>query len=125
GIDFEGSIPYHRLVAELFLLPAHYRRRRGLPVENAYAERLGAMARYTAAYSRDDCRVPLLGDADDARVLPFGGQDINDHRYLPGLIGLLLDDPSLVAEATGPNEELLWLFGWRQPTGPCKPAARQ
>ena len=32
GVDFEASVPYHRLVAELFLLPARYRQVRGLPV---------------------------------------------------------------------------------------------
>ena len=32
GVDFEASIPYHRLVAELFLLPALYREALGLDV---------------------------------------------------------------------------------------------
>ena len=87
GVDFESSIPYHRLVAELFLLPALYREALGLDVPAPYRERVKAMARFTMAYSRPDGSVPLWGDADDARALPFGGQDLNDHRYLTGLVG--------------------------------------
>src|SRR5690606_32090388 len=30
GVDFEASVPYHRLVTELFLLPALYRRSHAL-----------------------------------------------------------------------------------------------
>ena len=33
GVDYEASTAYHRLVTELFLLPALYRERVGLPVE--------------------------------------------------------------------------------------------
>ena len=87
GVDFEASIPYHRLVAELFLLPALYREALGLDVPEPYRERVKAMARFAAAYSRPDGSVPLWGDADDARALPLGGQDLNDHRYLTGLVG--------------------------------------
>ena len=67
GVDFEGSIPYHRLVQELFLLPALYRLKHGMEVAGGYRDRLLAMAGFTAAYSRADGSVPLVGDADDAR----------------------------------------------------------
>ena len=82
-----GLVPYHRLVTELFLLPALYREALGLDVPEPYRERVKAMARFAAAYSRPDGSVPLWGDADDARALPLGGQDLNDHRYLAGLVG--------------------------------------
>lgn len=111
GVDFEASVAYHRLVLELFLLPALYRRRVGLPVDNGYRDRLRAMARFSAAYSRADGTVPLWGDADDARALPFGCQSINDHRYLPGIVGLTFDDKELIDLAPGPRSEAFWLFG--------------
>ncbi len=47
-----------------------------------YVERLEAMARFAAAYTRPDGRSPAWGDADDARALPLGGQALGDHRYL-------------------------------------------
>jgi len=111
GPDFEGSTAYHRLVQELFLLPALYRRIQGMDVPRAYESRLIAMARFTAAYSRSDGSTPLLGDADDARMLPFGGQDINDHRYLAGLVGAAFDDDDLVATFAGSRAEVFWLLG--------------
>lgn len=111
GVDFEASVPYHRLVAELFLWPAMHRSLQGLPVESAYRERLCAMARFARAYTRADGSVPLWGDADDARALPFGTQDINDHRYLSTLIGLYANQPGLCHAAPAAVGEVLWALG--------------
>ncbi|MGH7418581.1 MAG: heparinase II/III domain-containing protein, partial [Candidatus Rokuibacteriota bacterium] len=111
GVDFEASCAYHRLVLELFLLPALYRRALGLPVGDAYRERLIAMARFVAAYTRPDGGTPLWGDADDGRALPLGGQSANDHRYLVGLVGASFDVPDLVAAYSGPRTEVFWLLG--------------
>jgi uncharacterized heparinase superfamily protein len=110
GVDFEGSIAYHRLVLELFLLPALYRRAHGLEVAAAYRDRLFAMARFTQAYCRPDGSVPLLGDADDARALPLGGQKLNDHRYLPIVVGFAWEEPELRAGADS-RTEAFWLLG--------------
>jgi Heparinase II/III-like protein/Heparinase II/III N-terminus len=93
GVDFEASSAYHRLVCELFLLPALYREQLGLAVPSSYRDRLAAMARFTAAITGPDGLVPLLGDADDARALPLDGSPVNDHRYLLGLVGITTDEP--------------------------------
>lgn len=111
GVDFEASVPYHRLVAELFLWPAMYRTAHGLPIEPSYIDRLSAMARFSRAYSRTDGSVPLWGDADDARALPFGMQDINDHRYLHTLIGLYTGQQDLCHDNPAAVGEVLWTFG--------------
>lgn len=111
GVDFEASIAYHRLVAELFLLPALYRRACGLEVPAAYRERLLAMGRFTAAYSRPDGGSPLWGDADDARALPLGRQPLTDHRYLAGLIGAAFDVRELREASAGSRSEAFWLLG--------------
>jgi uncharacterized heparinase superfamily protein len=111
GVDFEASVPYHRLVQELFLLPALYRLRLGLSVPDGYRARLLAMAKFTAAYSRADGSVPLWGDADDARALPFRQTPINDHRYLLALAGAGLSAPELIDAFSGPRSEALWLLG--------------
>jgi len=111
GVDFEASIAYHRLVTELFTLPAIYRSRLGLHVSHDYRARLLAMARFVAAYSRVDGGVPLVGDADDGRALPLGCQSLNDHRYLIGLIGLMLSDESTLQLSSGPRDEVAWLLG--------------
>jgi uncharacterized heparinase superfamily protein len=111
GVDFEASVAYHRLVLELFFLGARYRETLGLPVPNEYRERVVAMARFALTYSRPDGTVPLVGDADDARALPFGGQPIGDHRYLAGLVGAHWSVPDLMAGFSGPRSEVLWTLG--------------
>jgi uncharacterized heparinase superfamily protein len=112
GVDHEASVPYHRLVAELFLFPAAYRLAVGLPVAEDYRSRVIAMGEFAASYSRDDGTVPLVGDADDARTLPFGVQPINDHRYLVALIADILGSEKLAAAYRGgPMAELLFLLG--------------
>jgi hypothetical protein len=88
GVDFEASAAYQRFVCELFLLPALYREQLELPVPADYRARLESMGRFTAAILHPDGDAPLWGDADDARALPLGGSAVNDHRYLPALMGL-------------------------------------
>ncbi len=125
GVDFEASVPYHRLVFELFLWPALFRRTCGASLPTGYVRRLRAMARFTAAYSRTDGTSPLWGDADDARALPFGGQGLGDHRYLIGLTAVAFGDEDLAAQFSGPRSELMWVFGPETisglPTVPSRP----
>jgi uncharacterized heparinase superfamily protein len=81
GCDHEASVPYHRLVTELFVLGA-----RGvdslLPgrLSNAFRERLDAMLAFTAGYTRPDALSPQIGDADDGRFLPLGDYAKADPR---------------------------------------------
>jgi len=131
GVDFEASVAYHRLVLELFLLPALYREACGLDVPAAYRERIIEMARFSAAYSRPEGTVPLWGDADDGRALPLGGQDLNDHRYLAGLVGAAWDVPDLLEAFGGNRSEVFWLLGREAaarlpdtPTPPRPPGSR-
>jgi uncharacterized heparinase superfamily protein len=111
GVDFEASTAYHRLVAELFFLPALYRLRCGLDVPEFYRTRLQKMAQFSAVYSRPDGSVPLWGDADDARALPLGCQDINDHRYLATMIGVAFKQSEPAAGGGESLGEVFWLYG--------------
>jgi uncharacterized heparinase superfamily protein len=111
GVDFEASTAYHRLVFELFLLPALYGQAHGRTLPVAWRERLVAMARFTAAYSRSDGRPPNWGDSDDARALPMAGKGLFDHRYLIALARLGLDEAGLAPLFSGPVAELVWLCG--------------
>ena len=112
GVDFEASIPYHRLVMECFLLPALYRKALGLDVPDSYRDRLVAMADFVAAYTRADGSAPLWGDNDNARALPFGAQDVSDHRYLLGLVASAFATGHHPLETFGPGAaEVFWVFG--------------
>jgi len=111
GVDFEASVPYHRLVLELFFLPAHYRAISGLDIPSFYRERIINMARFATAYSRPWGTVPLWGDADDARALPLGTQALEDHRYLAGIVGTAWQIPELCRSFAGTRSEIFWLLG--------------
>lgn len=108
GVDFEASVPYHRLVMELFLLPALYGAALGREIPAHWRARLEQMALFTRAYSRSDGGVPIWGDADDARALPMAGKSLNDHRYLLALAGEGLGLPALTEAFSGPTGELYW-----------------
>jgi hypothetical protein len=110
GVDYEGSLAYHRLVTELFLFPALYREIHELATPAEYRRRVTSMARFISAYSRPDGSSALLGDADDARMLPLGGQAVTDHRYLIGIVGVNWDE-TLLPFFSGPLSEVYWTCG--------------
>lgn len=87
GTDHEASVPYHRLVTELFvcatqaaddLLPGQ--------LDAAYRDRLRRMLTFAADVARPDGMAPSVGDDDSGRFLPLGDYaslDLRDHRHLP------------------------------------------
>ena len=68
GADYESSVPYHRLVTELFLgaarLADHMRR----AAAAAFSDRVERMVAFLAAVLRPDGLMPQIGDADDGRL---------------------------------------------------------
>ncbi len=85
GCGHEASIPYHRLVSELFVCGTQAVDAIGLaPLPNTYRERLAKMLEFAAAYTRPDGLAPQVGDNDDGRFLPLGeyGGDYRSHLHL-------------------------------------------
>lgn len=82
GTDHEASIPYHRLVTELFAcgLQAADALAPGV-IEQRHRSRLDDMLSFTAHYTRPDGLAPQVGDADDGRFLPLDGYGTTDHRW--------------------------------------------
>jgi hypothetical protein len=86
GCDHEASIPYHRLVTELFIC--------GTQAADALApellphdhgQRIDAMLQFVADYTRPDGLAPQVGDADDGRLLPlldYGRADPRNHLHV-------------------------------------------
>lgn len=81
GCDHEASIPYHRLVTEMFicgidaaavLAPDR--------VSAAEHEHLARMLEFVRHYTRPDSLAPQVGDADDGRFLPLGDYGRREHR---------------------------------------------
>jgi Heparinase II/III-like protein/Heparinase II/III N-terminus len=88
GCGHEASIPYHRLVSELFLCGSQA----GESLHPGdfpawYGRRLGQMLDFVAAYTRPDGLAPQIGDNDDGRFLPlaeYGQTDFRSHLHLFG-----------------------------------------
>lgn len=110
GVDYENSTHYHRLVFEIFYLSALYVKQAGLTTPTFYLDKLFKMADYTAHYTQPDGLCPLVGDNDDARILPFGLQDINDHRYVTELVLLGLEERQNLCITPSDRTELFWYF---------------
>ena len=111
GINFEGSIAYHRFVSELFFWPAKYRLNVGLHVEESFSRHLLRVASFSQNYTKPNGLAPLLGDGDDGRVLPFGGQALNNHAYLPDLILSPWESDKQANKNIFGNAEYLWTYG--------------
>lgn len=111
GVDYEASLPYHRLVLELFYFPALYMLKVGRPLPDHYIKRLTKMGEFSKYYSRYNETIPLVGDADDARTLPMGLQKLNNHLYLAPLIGLTFNSKDLLCRHTSAYDELFWILG--------------
>ncbi len=112
GSDFESSIPYHRLVLELFLYPALLCRLNGVDLSDNYWTKLEKMCQFAAAYTKPDDEAPQIGDADDGRLhilSDYGSWNRRDHRYLLA-VGAELFEREDLREAAGKRwEDAYWL----------------
>jgi hypothetical protein len=87
GADYESSIPYHRLVTELFLGAARIAEVAGSPLPAPFLDRLSTMVDFLAAVLRPDGLMPQIGDADDGRLhvlTGYGSWRPQDARHLFG-----------------------------------------
>jgi hypothetical protein len=111
GVHYELSIGYHRLVTELCLSAIILCRKNGIEIPEDVLKRLEQMIEFTASYIKPDGLSPLLGDADDGRLLILDKNDINDHRYLLVIGSILFKREDFKALSGGFHEEALWLLG--------------
>jgi hypothetical protein len=102
GTDFESSVPYHRLVTELFMASARLAQFQGRPFPEKFRAKLARMPDFLAAIARPDGRMPVIGDADDGRLhifSHFGDWDRQDGRHLMAPAALTLGRRDLLASA--------------------------
>ena len=139
GVAGEGSSGYHAFVAELFLSSALLLARRAAQgrtlngdlaaaIESAtspaFASRLTSMFHFLSALCAGRAEPPIWGDADDGRVLPFGGTAAAPVRVLAALGGVLAGRP-VSTPCEGLGAELFWRFGHLSdppPAGSLAPA---
>ena len=112
GADYESSIPYHRLVAELFLGGARVAELEGEPLSTAYLASLRRMVEFLIAVQRPDGLMPQVGDADDGRLhifTDYGTWQPQDGRHLAGPSAFVLGEPSWNAAG---GEDGQWEAAW-------------
>lgn len=96
GADYESSVPYHRLVTELFLSGWRSAECEGTSLSASYREKLAAMVDFLRQVLRPDGKVPQIGDADDGRVHIFsdyGRWDPQDARHIFAPAAAILGRP--------------------------------
>jgi Heparinase II/III-like protein/Heparinase II/III N-terminus len=113
GMDYESSVPYHRLVTELFLGAARLAEWRGAPLSEQYRERLRRMLAFLEGVLRPDGLLPQVGDADDGRLHILSGYartTPQDPRHLFGPAGCYFHNRDWLALAgpTGAWEAAWW-----------------
>lgn len=114
GVDYEGSISYHRLVTELFLLPTLLCIKNGISFPDWYMRRLEKMIEFVMYYTKPDGAAPQIGDNDDGRLhilANYGNWNRLDHKYLLSIGAVLFDRPDFKEASGGFHEEALWLLG--------------
>ncbi len=134
GVDYEGSISYHRLETELFLSATllvmlneqcnaptscdegnwFYRMRVSKVFPEWYMQRLEKMIEFVIYYTKPDGTAPQIGDNDDGRLhilSKYGDWDRLDHRYLLSAGAVLFNRPDFNEGAGRFYEEAFWLLG--------------
>lgn len=137
GTDFEGSISYHRLVAEMLFHAAYIaakaqgppgevqtpRELHGVAVRvfgSQFLHRLETMFDYILHYTRPDGLAPQVGDNDSGRfvMFPSPGQGCTDHRHLLALGGEFFDRDDFRWAGQGSRAEAIWLLGGEVASAP-------
>ena len=115
GADFESSVPYHRLVIELFLGSFRLAQHLGQPFSAHFAKRLSEMVDYLCGVLLPNGEMPIFGDADDGRLMiatDYGDWNRKDPRHLlaPASLALSVDTWRLLTPASGAWEAIWWGF---------------
>ncbi|WP_084797804.1 alginate lyase family protein [Neobacillus mesonae] len=114
GTDFEASIPYHRLVTELFLSTTILAESNGITFPKVYMDKLEKMCEFIMHYTKDNGLAPQIGDADNGRLhilSRFGTEEKRDHRHILGVAGEYFDRNDFRYFAGSERIDALWLFG--------------
>jgi len=119
GADFESSIPYHRLVIELFLSSYRLSQHLGAPFSARFAKRLAEMVDYLVGVLLPNGEMPIFGDADDGRLMiasDYGTWNRKDPRHLlaPAALALGRDDWRALAPKSGAWEAIWWGYDGTQ-----------
>lgn len=112
GVDREQSTCYHRYVAEFMMIAGLVAQAAGREFPAMYWDRLEAMIGFIAAVMDSGGNVPMIGDADDGRVVRFDPRPaFCPFRSLLAVGAAFFSRPDFRAKVGSPDDSVLWLFG--------------
>ena len=109
GVDYEGSIAYHRFVLEIFSLFSSICRAAHFDPGTAFRARLEAMFAFVGSYLKPDRTAPVIGDSDDGRLIKFTNRPAVDHSYLMPIGAILAKNGEF--KSCEIDEEAIWWLG--------------
>ena len=95
GVNFEKSIPYHRLVVEFYLISFLVMQRAGLKIQENTLKVLKNSCKFTRDVTKPDSLTPIIGDNDSASVFQNDQVPLNNHANMLQLASLFFQDETL------------------------------
>ncbi|WP_342118549.1 heparinase II/III family protein [Pseudoduganella sp. OTU4001] len=125
GVNKEQAIYYHHEVMDMMLLCHLAAHANGVHFTPAWLQRLERMAGFLAALMDASGNVPMIGDADDARMLRLGEASgaAAPYRSLLASCALLFGRADFKAKAGQLDERNRWLFADAETRWQAIPAA--
>lgn len=112
GVNREQAIYYQHEVADMMLLVGLIDRRHGRKLGERYWQRLEAMLEFIAAATDRGGNVPMIGDADDARLVRFNpALDASVYQSLLATGAALFRRPDFKAMCGKFDDKSRWLLG--------------
>ncbi len=112
GVNREQAIWYQHEVADMMLLVGLFGRANGVEFSDAYWQRLERMIEFVAALMDAGGHVPMIGDADDARLVRFDpGPEADVYRSLLATGAALFGRGDFKAKAGVLDDKSRWLLG--------------
>lgn len=82
GLNFEGSIPYHRLITELFLIVEVCASNSNIEFSREFYQRYSLLFSVISFYTKPNGLCPIFGDNDNGRAFILEELNFNNHTYL-------------------------------------------
>jgi len=111
GVNKEQAVYYHHEVMDMMLLCQLAARANGSSFPAEWLLRLEHMAEFLAALMDAGGNVPMIGDADDARMLRLDAAGMPPYRSLLASAALLFGRADFKAKAGALDDRNRWLFG--------------
>ena len=112
GVNREQAISYQQFVLDFLLIAGLTARTGGEDFSSAYWQRIEAMLEYLASLMDVSGNLPMLGDADDGKVVALSqAPDCDNYRSLLATGAVLFDRGDFKAKAGALDDKTRWLLG--------------